>query len=87
LQPPNPVPRNLDSMLDYLGMRVEQECCEFRRIVGRGKERHLRHLCTSGRRLRGVLWCGVAVAATHPVLRNLDSNVGLFRNECQAGVL
>jgi DNA polymerase III psi subunit len=26
-----------------------------------------------------VLWCAVAVAATHPVLRKLDSNVG-FRN-------
>jgi hypothetical protein len=37
------------------------------------------HLCNEWAAwvcLRG----GVAVAATHPVLRNLDSNVGLFRN-------
>jgi hypothetical protein len=66
------------AMLDYLGMRVRQECCEFED-------------CKAGRtplertsvRVGGALCAGVAVAvaATHPVPRNLDSNVGLFRNE------
>jgi hypothetical protein len=56
LQPPNPVLETWTAMLDYLGMRVEQECCELRRIVG--KERHLRHLYEWAA-LGGVLWCGV----------------------------
>jgi hypothetical protein len=65
------------------GMRVRQECCEFEGSVGRGRP-PLSAPFTSGRRLGAcVLWCRLQLAPT-AVLRNLDSNVGLFVNACQA---
>jgi hypothetical protein len=54
-------------MLDYLGMRVRQECCEFRSCRARGTplERTSQYEWAAW----GVCSGGVAVAATHPVLK------------------
>jgi hypothetical protein len=78
-----PVLRNLDSNVGSLGMRVRQECCGFEGLqAGRTPPsaplygRHSR-VCDA------LVW--VLQLQPPAVLRNLDSNVGLFRNACQAG--
>jgi hypothetical protein len=65
-----------------------RDACQAGAVSFKDCEQEGRHLSTSVQWAAlgvCVLWCGVAVAATHRI--KLDSNVGLFRNACQAGVL